>query len=536
MLERLLILTKLQLSNIVRLRIANKGRFFGNVALRALVVIILSIVMTYVLHFISDFLYIPVNHHFIIFVLIITQGMGIISATSGLMNDLYHSKDNQILLSLPANNNEVYISKLMVFYINEFLKNLYLLAPVLIAFGIQNDIMFLYFVNIVPMLVLLPLLVVLAASLLSMPAVFVRNLLKDKRMLSSVLFLVVVGVLFRAVLALLAYIPYPIRIVQLYNRFMIGITMFMQASSRYGLIYTVVGELLYGIKPFLNYVILLSVTGVLVLMTVLVSRPLFFKLTSSSAEAARTKPHTHANKASTNVFMTFLRKELTVNRRSLNELLDNYTILLSLPFFMVILNHIYMGMNRSTFGNQLVTVFNVLITLLLVTSANTASATAITTEGGEFTLLKTAPSDTARIAWAKIAFNIVFSFVIILISFILFRIVMPLYPAGDTWGLFVFVVLVNAGHILWSFQLDIMNPKIREYAATGSLSGNTNVTASVRVGFVLAIVFSVLAAITAIYLESIAWTIMIGVAAAFFVLRFVFFRNFLNAYFRDIEL
>ncbi|MCF7932290.1 MAG: hypothetical protein K9K93_03895 [Acholeplasmataceae bacterium] len=536
MFERLLILTKLQLSNIVKLRIDQKGRFYGQVALRVLVVVLMSIVMTFALYFISNFLYIPVNHHFIIFVLILTQGMGIISATSGLMNDLYHSKDNQILLSLPANNNEIYISKLMVFYINEFLKNLYVLAPILIAFGIENDIMFLYYINIVPMLILLPLLVVLIASLLSMPAVYLRNFLKNRRLLSLIFLLVFIGLLFYGVILILAYIPYPIRIVQLYNRFMISITMFMQASARYGLIYTVVGELLYGIKPFINYLILLLVIGGLSLMTVLISRPLFFRLTSSSSEQARIKPHKHENKASKHVFVTFLRKELTVNLRSMNELLDNYAILLSLPFFMVILNHIYMGMNRSTFGNQLVLVFNVMIVLLLVMAANTASATAISTEGGEFALLKTAPSDTARMAWAKIAFNLAFSILVIMVSFILFRMVMPFFSAADTWRLFLFVILVNSGHILWSFQIDVMHPKIREYASTGSLSGNKNISASVRIGFVIALLFSAFSALSFVYLEEIAWLLMISAAVLFLVFRFFLFRSFLNAYFRDIEL
>jgi hypothetical protein len=123
MIERLKILTLMQLRQKMKLKIDNKHRFLGVLALRALLVIMMSIVMIFVLYAINNILFIPVNHYFIIFVFMLTQGMSIISATNGLMIDLYLSRDNQILLSFPAKNDEVFLSKLLVYYIQEFIKN-----------------------------------------------------------------------------------------------------------------------------------------------------------------------------------------------------------------------------------------------------------------------------------------------------------------------------------------------------------------------------------------------------------------------------
>ncbi|HPJ23481.1 MAG TPA: hypothetical protein PK113_01090, partial [Bacillota bacterium] len=69
-------------------------------------------------------------------------------------------------------------------------------------------------------------------------------------------------------------------------------------------------------------------------------------------------------------------------------------------------------MDRSSLGNQFVLIFNVMITLIIIAASNTASAVAITTEGYEFVLLKTAPSNTQQVAWAKMAFNFVFTSVL----------------------------------------------------------------------------------------------------------------------------
>ncbi|MBE0701018.1 MAG: hypothetical protein IH571_04970, partial [Acholeplasmataceae bacterium] len=376
MLERLRILTLLQLSNKMKMRIDNKKRFIGVIGIRILVIVLISIVMSLVLHFVKNILYIPVNAYFIIFILIITQGMSIVAATSGLVTDLYHSKDNQILLSLPAKNNEVFISKIIVFYVHEFIRNLYLLIPVLIAFGYVNNLSFLYFVNIIPMVFLLPLLSVLISSMLSIPLVFVKNYLKRHHLVSFILFILLVIVLFYLSTLIISQIPVPIRIVQLYNRFIISLTQFMQNSATYGTIYTVIGQLLYGINPFVNYLILIATILMFSTFAIFISRPIYFRLTSKSLENAVTKLHKKPNAASTNLFVTFLRKEWLISKRSLNELLNNYSILLSLPFFMYFLNYIYMGMNRSSIGNQLVIVFNIMITLLLVTASNTASSTA----------------------------------------------------------------------------------------------------------------------------------------------------------------
>lgn len=535
MLERIGVLVRLQLSNRMNLRIEDKKRFAAGIALRLLVIVILSIVMTLVLHVIDDILYIPVNHFFIVFVLIITQGLGIVSATSKLMTDLYLSRENPILLSLPAKNDEVFISKIVVFYIGEFIKNLYLLIPVLIAFGYVNSIMILYYINIIPMLFILPLLTVSIAALLSMPLIFIKNYLKNHQTVSFLLVIVSIIAIFVLIRGVVSSIPTPIRIVQLYNSFIISLTLIMQQSANYGLIYTNIGELLYGIDPVFNYLVLLVTIISLQGLILVVARPLYFMLASTSHETATERVHRKDNRAEKSLFMTFLRKELLIARRSTNELLENYAILLTLPFFMYVLNYIYMGMNRSTFGNQLVLVFNVFIALLIVTAANTAAASAISTEGGEFVLFKTAPSDTTRMAWAKIAFNLAFSIAIIALSFLLFAWALPVFPRAHIALLFVFVVLINSGHILWSFQIDLLNPQLSDYAATGSLSSNRNIGHSIRNGFVLSFLFGSLAAVLFVFVNFLAWTILLGLSAIFLVIRARLFHSFLKAYFMDIE-
>lgn len=535
MFQRLWTLTLIQWSSKLKKKIIHPKRFIANIALRFLALIIITVVMSLILYFLNRVLYVPVNVYFIIFVLFVTQVFSIIACTAGLMVDLYQSKDNAILLSFPAKHDEVFVSKLLVFYLQEFFKNLSFLIPLLLAFGFISQLPWYYYLNIIVMIVILPLLPVLIASLLSIPIMYVRQFLRSHHLISLGLLLAIMVLFFLQLAGILDGIPTPIRIVQLYNKFITSITVFIQSSAQYASIYANIGRLLYGVNVLLNYAIVLGVVVLLCALVFVISRPLFFNLASHTSEYAITKEHRTKNKASKNLFWTFFKKESIIALRSSSEMISNYVLLIAFPFFVYVLNYIYIAIDRSMFGTKLVIAFDILISLLLTTASNTASATAISVEGSEFVLLKTSPLDTKKIAWAKVAFNMMASTFMILLIFVLFQVSLPAFSDADIWLMFVVVVLVNSGHILWSFQLDLLHPKLSEYAATASLSNNENISKSIVIGLFISVIFGALAAFLLIEDYVTGWIRLILLAVAFFVFRFYLFHNFLKVYFREIE-
>jgi len=533
--SRLKVLTMMQLSNKINLKFIHHRRFIAKVALGLLMLIIVTIIMFLGLFVIKNVLYIPVNVYFVIFILFFTQILSIISTTNGLIVDLYISKDNQILLSFPVKNDEVFVSKLMVFYIHEFVKNLYFLVPLLLGFGIINGMAWTYYLNVIPMVFILPLLSVLISALLSIPIMYLKHFFAGKNILLLITVFVFAGLGFYFLTNTISGIPIPIRIVPLYNRFISNIAIFMQSSAKFATIYGLIGKLLFNISTGTNYIIIISVSLILILLVFVVSRPLYFKLTSKTIETASNRVHDKKYIIHKSIFLTFLHKEWLITKRSINELLSNYSMLLLFPFILYTLNYIYLGIPRISLGNSLVIAFDLIISLFIITASNTASATAITLEGFEFVLLKTAPSKTHQIAWAKITINLLLSSVMIILSFILFRLSLKNFPASDLWPMMITILILNSAHILWSIQIDVLNPRLSDYAATGSLSNNPNVSKSVTIGFTLSIIFAVTFGILSFFFPSIAWTITIGLASIFLIFRFLSFYWFLNAYFVDIE-
>ena len=536
MFERIKILTLMQLSNKSRLYVKGSKRVYVHIAIRTAIIIALTVIVSLLLHVLKNILFIPVNEFLMIFILIMTQGLNIIVSTIGLVSDLYHSKDNQILFSLAAKNDEIFFSKIMVTYVNEFVRNLFILIPIFVGFGVISNLGILYYISLIFLIFLLPIISVGISSFISMPFASFLNYIKRHNLLSAILSLIVILGLFYLTTLLVQQIPTPIRIVQLYNRFVVSITIAIQRIAQYGSIYTVIGKMLFNYHYLRNLLILVGTVLGLIAINYLVSKPVYFRLMSTSQEnTVRKKDKKYKPVEATSLFITFLKKEFTIARRSLNELLSNYALLLTLPFFMFVLNYIYMGMNRSSFGNQVVLIMNVIITLLIATGSNTASATAITTEGYEFVLLKTAPYNTSRMAWAKITFNFVFTTLMIALSFFLFSKALPVFPKQDIWLLFLFVIFVNSGHILWSFQIDLLTPKLSDYASTGSIANNHNVSRSLSTGLFLAFFFGAMAIIAFIFIKEFGWTLMLLLSAAFLAYRFHTFNSYLNAYFDDIE-
>jgi len=337
-----------------------------------------------------------------------------------------------------------------------------------------------------------------------------------------------------------------------------GISLFMQSSAKYSLIYNNVGKLLFGVDVLKNYAIIAAVIAALVVLVTFISRPLYFNLACRTTEQTVKKTHRAANRSSKSLYWTFVRKEWILSTRNIGELLTNYVPVIVFPFVMALMNYIYLGIGRSTFGNYLVMGFDILISLLLVMGANTASATALTVEGFEFTLVKMAPSDTKVLCWAKVTFNLIFSTIMILLGFLVFNYVLPAFSdtldawlreSGyegirytlpqfkdiDIWLTYATVALVNAGHILWSFQIDLLSPKLSDYASTGSLSNNPNASKAIVIDVVLSLLFGAGSALLLIDDYDTGWMRILALALGFFLARLYLFRNSVRYYFSDIE-
>ncbi len=541
MLLRLKILVLLQISNKYKLKkIETNGRLMARIGLAVLLIIILSGVYYALGLILTNIIGLGREVEIFTFVLVLIQLFSIIACVMGLLDNLYVAKDNMILLAYPTNPNEVFISKLIVYYIYDLIKSFFFFLPLFIGFGLVFGLFSLLYILVSLLaLVLLPLFPVLIAALLTMPLLYIKKLFQRFAALRLGFIGILLIALFVFIRYLMGFLPVPLRILAMYDIFIDLLKSIIAKVNGIALFYNNIGMLFYRIQPGINALIILVVLCGLILAVITISRPLYFKMASKSSEHANLKAHKGKNTAHRNLFMTFFKKEQILALRNFGEFINNYSFMVALPYVFYIMMSIFVSVDRNELGNILTVVFSLTITLLMASASNTASAMAITSEGSEFGLLKTAPGRTDKMAWAKIIFNLGFSTILIVVSYLLFIYFNP--RADQTPSLMIMMIasiLINIGLIFWSFQIDLLNPRLSEYASSGALAHQKNHADSIKIGFgwtiLLSAIFSffLLDKSTSITLN---YTKILAISGLFFMVRLFLFSKYLKAYFKEIE-
>lgn len=536
MFGRITVLTLMQLGNKFKLRQGVDKKKLALKLFFKILSIFATVAVTFLLlYVIKNVIFLPVNRTTFLFLLFISQIISIIACALGLVESLYYGKDNQILMSFPAKHHEVFISKLTVYYINELLKNLYFVVPMFIAFGFINGMGIFYYPNAMVLTFLLSFIPVLLGALLSVVIMGIKQLAKRVSWLGIVLTVSIMIVLFWFANVLLDSLERPIRLIEVYNTFITQTVLLMQRTNDFALVYNNFVQATFNINLVANYLIIAGTIISLVLLVVLTSMPVYFRMASFGNEHSVAKKHKNKQPKRKGVFLALLNKEFIVIKRSANQFIQDYILVISMPLVLYLLNGFYWAMAPSVNGIEMVVSFNLLVSLLLLTASNTQTASAISAEGSEFGLLKTSPSDTKQVAWAKMIANFAVSTL-----FIVGCVLMLFFAKNVTkyylWQTAVVLVLINSGHILWSFQLDLRNPQLAEYSEKKAGAENVNKSRSVIAGMAMAVIVA-LVTVFFMMIDNSAnpWLRIIGFSAVFFVLRLVLFIFNLKVYFKEIE-
>ncbi|HHX80197.1 MAG TPA: hypothetical protein GX692_03940 [Acholeplasmataceae bacterium] len=539
-LNRLKILALLQISNKHKLKKPeNLKLLFAKIFIRIFFMVLITAACAGLTILLVDIIGIPKDANLLTFFIVLLQLFSIFACTMGLLENLYTSKDNPILLAYPALPNEVFISKLLVYYIYEIIRSFNFFLPFFIGFGFALKLLSpAYILTSLLMTAVLPLFPVLIGALVTIPLVFLKRFLNVYALLKFLLTMTLLAGLFVLLVRITNLLPDPIRILAMYDVFVEKMKSIVIDVNKWSLFYKFIGNIFFKINVASNLLIVFGILLTLFILIVFISRPFYFKMASRSSEHANLKAHKQKNKAHSNTFLTFLRKEWILTIRNPGEFINNYSFIIALPYVFYLMMSIFVRVDRNELGNIMTVTFSMLIALVMATASNTASAMAVTGEGQEFVLLKTAPGKTSNMAWAKILFNLVFSSFMIIFSYLLFMILAEHKISKPDLYLMMFsTILINSGMVFWSFQIDMLNPRLREFASTGALAHTNNYSRSILLGFLWSLFFTVLFIL--FYLEKTPVAArnlkIIASAVAFFLARIYLFSRNLKAYFKEIE-
>ena len=192
-------------------------------------------------------------------------------------------------------------------------------------------------------------------------------------------------------------------------------------------------------------------------------------------------------------FFSSMWKDFLMDIRTPGKLVGNYILFVVTPLAIALLNKLFASINTNFLGISLTILFNVLIITLIPLSSNVMFASIYSREGESAYLLKAAPANYFKTLTAKLVLRAILMTISILVACILYR-----YYASDLTSkfikplwLFFAVAGLYLGHLIWSAELDFMNPQDALYRETGDGNiANPNETMSMILSYVVTILFT----------------------------------------------
>lgn len=470
----------------------------------------------------------------------------IVACTIKIMDSLYFGKDNTFLLTIPATKTQLFISKLVLIYLYELIKNINYILPLFIAYGMVNAYPIGYYFWLIPCLIIFTLLIVAISGLLSIPSMQVNILLKKHLWLKTIVVAVLLVAVILSIIKLISILPENFNFVETWSTTYWEIQDFLALYKSKMIPFVILCEFavglkvgsvvtLFSVKTLINLSFIALFIAIVLTITILLVRPLFFKMASVPFEYKKNDKITNKQNYQLPPFMSFLKKEILVILRTPSKINSLIMVSILCPLSIFLMNKIYMAMDVRAFGFYMIIAFNVLMITLFATSSNASIATSLSEEGQAFYLTKINPNKYIKFLLPKILFNAYVMSISILVSVIIFMNFTSL-PVGQGVLIYFIIELVYLSHALWSAELDIMNPQYSQYATVGSMITNPNEVKSTLLAFAISIILAlfVFVNLTENTLNFYnVWIKLLIVAVLLFALRIYMYKNQIELYYKE---
>lgn len=484
---------------------------------------------------------VPTSVMTIVFTLM--MALSLVSTTAGLVKSLYFSKDNSVLLTLPVTPSLVFLSKLVVYYVYELRKNFMFIVPMFLAYGFFKGMVIWYYPWMLFLFVFVSVLPVLLSALLSIPCMYVYQLIRKVQVIQYILYAVLAGGLIALGWYLIGLIPANINFVETWGTTFWEIQAFLEGFTKtftlmHAFTTLIVGKtqglrlVLFDISSLWGALILIATTALLLVLCFVLAKPLFYRMASKPFEFSKDESITGKKNVKTGGFLSALLKEIKIGIRGNSFIKHGAIVVVVLPMAIALLNKMYSAMNTRFLGMQMTVAFNLMVVLLILLLTNIDMASAYSRDGSTAYLNKVQPTSYAKILFAKLVMNLLITLVGVILTTVVFSTYSSMSPINNVlFG--VVSYLVYACHLFWSAETDLMNPQYAQYATFNEQANNPNENTSVLLLFILSLIFFVLALFFGLEDATSVFVKLTFVAAALTVFKVYTYFTKIKLYYKE---
>ena len=425
------------------------------------------------------------------FIFIVMLLASTFSCTIGLTKSLYYSKDNAVLLTLPATPMQIFLSKIIIFYIFELKRSFSFLVPLFLSYFFLHGYEPVYYFWMLLSFLFITMFTVALSAFLSIPGMWIGNIFNQYKLLQNTCMVLVGGAIVWAVVYVISLIPTNLNFYDQISIVQIKLQTFFDGYAYYNPTATA-SELL--LKPVYNLTLLIlggdkfaafnlgqSMIRLLILVgailclafiSVFIVKPLFYKMASTPFEYKKKPVKAKKNVLFNKKIASFIH-EMRVALKSPDRMYSNVITALSIPVLIMLLNKVFAAMNVALIGEFMISTFNVLIILLIALNSNVYAASIYSKDGRSSYLIKTQPTNPIWLILAKLIPNTIFVTISLIATAFVTKSLTTLSTI-DVVFLFFGIFFIYLTHLFLCAESDIMNPQIEIYATIGNNESNPN--------------------------------------------------------------
>jgi hypothetical protein len=337
----------------------------------------------------------------------------VFNVTNGLVNTLYFSNDNRLMITYPCRGSTVFLARLFVYYINEMVRMGIVLVPILLSYVLVSKFPWFAVPWLLFMFAVVVAAVTLIGALFSIPWYYCRLFLKRNSIVAIIVYTIIFAAFIGVVSWAIGQIPDKIDIFTNFGPYFTKIQSMMKGYRNYcWFLYDVTKMMIGYYDGFLitvvtseggyTFLVFLAIIASLMAFSLFVVNRLYIKLASSSFEytsiGSITSKHVHARP----FFIAQFDKERSLLTRSPDAIVSIFGIFVFLPIVMALINKIFGAMDTNYIGNMFISAVNMVLILLIALVSNETIAHMYSDEGTAFALNRSYPRKSLGLLIAKL--------------------------------------------------------------------------------------------------------------------------------------
>ncbi len=485
---------------------------------------------------ISELLKIHQEKMFLGVILLAIAGFVLIQSIFSAINLLYYSKDNEYILPLPLKPSQIVIAKTNVLLVTEYFIVAILGLIPLSIYGILTYANILYYIEMVIVLLVFPIIPVLISSLLVLIVMSFAKFTKNRNRFQLIATILILVIVFVASFAMGNTDSSPEELVQMVMKANGMVELVKNAFPTLGMAIESLTNINIGIQ-LLNIVFLIATTAVIYALYLLVGQKLYLKgAVGNLSSGKKNKKKIDEKKVFKNstIFKTYVGKEFKTLLR--NPIFFMQCVLPAIIFPILIIGMTILGINGESNGQTVdfASMFTnktsiyigvgILCVIQFFLMFIYISATAISRDGQNAVFMKYIPVKYMKQIDYKVMPNIIMTSIMSIITVIIAGI---LIKADILYLLLILITSIIMG-VFQSYILiivDLKKPKLEWNSEYAVVKQNMNLIWPVALGLLSITLLIILGIVLENILNSF---IFIGIIAFVYLLITIITRNYIN--------